>query len=62
MKTPIVPLLGLFLLAVVRADEPHTPLTETTAGWVKYSKNPVLGGPLGTQAFTARVIERLLAP
>jgi hypothetical protein len=48
MKTLIVPLVGLFSLAVFRADKPDTPPTETTAGWVKHPKNPVLGGALGT--------------
>ena len=48
MKTRIVPLVGLLLLACVRADKADTPPTETTAGWVKHPKNPVLGGDLGT--------------
>ena len=38
------PTLGLLLWASVRAGEP----AETTAGWVKHPKSPVLGGDLGT--------------
>jgi beta-1,2-mannobiose phosphorylase / 1,2-beta-oligomannan phosphorylase len=45
MKSLSILLAGLFLVAGVRAAEPAV---ETTAGWVKYSKNPVLGGDLGT--------------
>jgi predicted GH43/DUF377 family glycosyl hydrolase len=45
MKSLSILLAGLFLVAGVRAAEPTV---ETTAGWVKYSKNPVLGGDLGT--------------
>jgi beta-1,2-mannobiose phosphorylase / 1,2-beta-oligomannan phosphorylase len=48
MKTLIVLLAGLFLSAVVRADAPDIEPTETTAGWVKHPKNPVLGGALGS--------------
>jgi hypothetical protein len=48
MKTRTVLLVGLFLSAVVRADAPDPAPTETTAGWVKHPKNPVLGGDLGT--------------
>src|ERR1700730_6545514 len=49
MKTlMMLPVLGLFLLAAVQATEQDQPPTETTAGWVKYAKNPVLGGDLGT--------------
>src|ERR1700730_11847150 len=33
------------LLAAEKADAPQA---ETAAGWRKYEKNPVLGGPLGT--------------
>src|SRR5579872_5387245 len=33
------------LLAAEGADDPQA---ETAAGWRKYPKNPVLGGPLGT--------------
>jgi predicted GH43/DUF377 family glycosyl hydrolase len=40
----ILPILGLLLWASVQAGEP----TETTAGWAKHPKNPVLGGDLGT--------------
>jgi predicted GH43/DUF377 family glycosyl hydrolase len=48
MKTPIVLLVVLFLSGAVRADAPDAASTETTAGWVKHPKNPVLGGALGT--------------
>ena len=48
MKTLIVPLIWLLLAAAVRAEEPERPPAETTAGWIKYDKNPVLGGDLGT--------------
>ena len=41
----ILTLLAASLLAEIHADEP---VTETTAGWVKYPKNPVLGSKLGT--------------
>ena len=33
MKTLIVPLVGLFLLAVVQAEEQDKPSNETAAGW-----------------------------
>ena len=39
-----MPILGLVLWASVHAGEQ----IETTAGWVKYAENPVLGGDLGT--------------
>ena len=39
---------GVFLLAFAQADEPDKLPLETMAGWVKYPKNPVLGGDLGT--------------
>ena len=49
MKTLLMlPILGLLLWAAVQATEKDQPPTETTAGWVKYAKNPVLGGDLGT--------------
>jgi hypothetical protein len=41
----ILTLLAACLLPVAHAAEPAT---ETTAGWVKHPKNPVLGGALGT--------------
>jgi predicted GH43/DUF377 family glycosyl hydrolase len=41
-------LVGVFLSTVAQADEPDRPPRETTAGWVKHPKNPVLGGDLGT--------------
>src|SRR5579864_9005890 len=40
----MLPIVGLLLAVSVNAGEQ----TETTAGWVKYAKNPVLGGDLGT--------------
>ena len=43
----ILPLFGVFLLPVV-ADEQDKAPSETTAGWFKHPKNPVLGGDLGT--------------
>lgn len=46
MKTLMVPLFVFVLLAVAQADKPDKPLIETTASWVKYPKNPVLGGKL----------------
>src|ERR1700692_4327441 len=49
MKTLMVlPILGLLLWESIRAGDKPQPPTETPAGWVKYSKNPVLGGSLGT--------------
>src|SRR5271154_6974235 len=49
MKTlMLLPLVGAFLLAVVRAVAQDKPPSETTAGWVKHPRNPVLGGDLGT--------------
>src|ERR1700688_3166436 len=44
MKTLLLPILGLLLWAWGQAGDE----TETTAGWVKYAKSPVLGGDLGT--------------
>jgi predicted GH43/DUF377 family glycosyl hydrolase len=41
----ILTLLAACVLSVGHAAEPAT---ETTAGWIKYPKNPVLGGTLGT--------------
>jgi len=41
----ILTLLAACVLPVAHAAEPPT---ETNAGWVKYPKNPVLGGALGT--------------
>src|ERR1700681_3727038 len=49
MKTPLpLSLLGALLLVVAQAEEQDKPASETTAGWVKHPKNPVLGGDLGT--------------
>jgi predicted GH43/DUF377 family glycosyl hydrolase len=39
---------GLVLVGAVSAEVEQQPTAETTAGWVKHSKNPVLGGGLGT--------------
>ncbi len=42
-------LLTVILLAAVNAAaEPPAPSADAAAGWVKYEKNPVLGGSLGT--------------
>ena len=40
--------IGLNSYTPSRADGPETPTSETSAGWTKCSKNPVLGGNLGT--------------
>src|SRR6516164_9521482 len=49
MKTLLMlPLLAVFLWPAARAEERAKPQLETTAGWVKHAKNPVLGGDLGT--------------
>jgi hypothetical protein len=39
-KLFVLPILGLLLWTSIQAGEQ----TGTTAGWVKYPKNPVLGG------------------
>src|SRR5580693_2315285 len=44
----VLPILGLLYWASVQAGEKDQSQTETTAGWMKYAKNPVLGGDLGT--------------
>jgi predicted GH43/DUF377 family glycosyl hydrolase len=44
----MLPMFGVFLLTAGQADQSYQPPSETTAGWVKYPKNPVLGGDLGT--------------
>jgi hypothetical protein len=42
MKTLLMlPILGVVLWGAVQASEKDQPPTETTAGWVKYAKNPV---------------------
>jgi predicted GH43/DUF377 family glycosyl hydrolase len=41
------PLLAILFVATSYAQEKSSPKTES-AGWVKYAKNPVLGGDLGT--------------
>ena len=47
MKTLLMlPILGALLWAAVQATGKDQAQTETTAGWVKYAKNPVLGGDL----------------
>jgi predicted GH43/DUF377 family glycosyl hydrolase len=43
-----IPIGGLLLWAIAQVGAEDKPATETTAGCVKYSKNPVLGGDLGT--------------
>src|SRR5262250_2610664 len=43
-----LPLVGLLLATTPGADGQGKPQAGTAAGWVKYPKNPVLGGPLGT--------------
>jgi predicted GH43/DUF377 family glycosyl hydrolase len=49
MKTLLtLPILGAFLWAAVQAAGKDQRQAETAAGWVKYAKNPVLGGDLGT--------------
>ena len=39
---------AVFEESAILQEGQSTPQAETTAGWVKYSKNPVLGGNLGT--------------
>src|SRR5215472_15986619 len=41
-------LLAWFLPEMLLAAEPEKTDAQTAAGWVKYEKNPVLGGSLGT--------------
>jgi predicted GH43/DUF377 family glycosyl hydrolase len=49
MKTALTLLLvGTICRSAAVADELGTGQTETTAGWVKHPRNPVLGGDLGT--------------
>ena len=43
-----LPMLGMFSWATAQAGGQDKPTTETTAGWVKSPKSPVLGGDLGT--------------
>lgn len=45
---PSLLVIGLWLMASMGAGEPEKPDAQTAVGWVKYEKNPVLGGPLGT--------------
>ena len=42
------PLCGLLVWAIAHVSAADKPTFETAAGWVKYPKNPVLGGDLGT--------------
>ena len=41
-------LIGLFSISMVGTGEDQKPDAQTAAGWVKYDKNPVIGGTLGT--------------
>ena len=41
-------LVGMVLAPMIGANEQGKPDAQTDAGWVKYEKNPVLGGKLGT--------------
>ncbi len=43
-----LPLAALLLAAASEAVGPDDSAPETAAGWLKYAKNPVLGGSLGT--------------
>ena len=43
-----LPMLGMFSWATAQAGGQDKPTTESTAGWVKSPKSPVLGGDLGT--------------
>src|ERR1700727_345729 len=44
----LISICGMFLWSIVHVSADDTPSAETTAGWVKSPKNPVLGGDLGT--------------
>src|ERR1700729_1605571 len=49
MKTLLLlPILGVLLWVAFQAIGKEQPPTQTTGGWMKYAKNPVLGGGLGT--------------
>lgn len=49
MKTLLMlPTFGILLWAAAGANAADESSPETTAGWLKYPKNPVLGGDLGT--------------
>jgi predicted GH43/DUF377 family glycosyl hydrolase len=49
MRKVITVLVGsVLLLTLALAKDKDQPATDTIAGWVKYAKNPVLGGDLGT--------------
>jgi predicted GH43/DUF377 family glycosyl hydrolase len=48
MRALLLACLATLLGAVAEAEGPGKPPAETAAGWVKYPKNPVLGGDLGT--------------
>jgi predicted GH43/DUF377 family glycosyl hydrolase len=43
-----IPICGMLLWGEVQAYAEEQPPSESTAGWVKYPQNPVLGGDLGT--------------
>jgi predicted GH43/DUF377 family glycosyl hydrolase len=43
-----IPICAILLWAIVQVEAEDNPSPETTAGWAKYPKNPVLGGDLGT--------------
>ncbi len=45
---PSLVLPALVLATRLGAGEQDKPEVQTAAGWVKYDKNPVLGGKLGT--------------
>jgi beta-xylosidase len=48
MKTlSLLPLLGVVMWAIAPAEAQRKPQAETAAGWVKHSRNPILGGDLG---------------
>jgi predicted GH43/DUF377 family glycosyl hydrolase len=44
----LLPLVGTFLWVAAPAQDSDKTPPETSAGWVKHAKNPVLGGTLGT--------------
>jgi beta-1,2-mannobiose phosphorylase / 1,2-beta-oligomannan phosphorylase len=44
----MIPICGVFFWVITNVGADDKPTTETTAGWVKYQMNPVLGGDLGT--------------
>ncbi len=44
----IIPACGILFWTSTSVEADDKPASETSAGWVKYAKNPVLGGDLGT--------------